>query len=79
MGLHEIPMPMMWQIEWFVSIYNAVHDTRIVHTLGKFILNVYLYVHDLAHLYIWYNWCIIMIHGNVEILLKNQYGWIEYS
>ena len=31
MGLHEIPMPMMCQIECFVSIYNAVHDARIVH------------------------------------------------
>ena len=35
MGLHEIQMPVMWQIECFVSIYNA----RIVDNLGKFIFN----------------------------------------
>ena len=33
--LHEIQMPVMWQIECFVSIYNAVHDDRIVDNLAK--------------------------------------------
>ena len=39
MNLHEIQMPVMWQIECFVPIYNAVHDAIIVDNLGKFILN----------------------------------------
>ena len=30
---------MMWQIECFVPIYNAVHDARIVDNLGEVILN----------------------------------------
>ena len=38
MNLHEIQMPVAWQIECFVPIYNAAHDTRIVDNLGKFIL-----------------------------------------
>ena len=39
MNLYEIQMPAMWQIECFVSIYNAVHGARIVDNLGKFIVN----------------------------------------
>ena len=40
-NLHEIQMPVMWQIECFVPIYNAVHDARIVNNLGKFILKLF--------------------------------------
>ena len=39
MNLHEIQIPVTWQTECFVPIYNAVHDARIVDNLGKFILN----------------------------------------
>ena len=35
MNLHEIQMPVMGLIKCFVSIYNAVHDLRIVHNLDK--------------------------------------------
>ena len=38
-NLHEIQMPVTWKIECFVSIYNAVHNARIVDNLGTFILN----------------------------------------
>ena len=31
MNLLEIQMPVMWQIECFVSIYNAVQKVRIVN------------------------------------------------
>ena len=41
MNLHEIQMSVMRQIECFVPIYNAVHDTRIVDNLGKFILHCF--------------------------------------
>ena len=39
MSLHEMQMPGVWQTEYFVPIYNAVHNTRNVDNLGKFILN----------------------------------------
>ena len=39
MKLHEIQMPVMWQIECFVPIYNAVHNAIIMGNLEKFILN----------------------------------------
>ena len=39
MNLHEIQMPVMWQIECFVPIYNAVYNAGIMDNLGKFILN----------------------------------------
>ena len=39
MNLHEIQMPVTWQIECFVSTYNAVHYARIVDNLGKLVLN----------------------------------------
>ena len=38
MNLHEIQMPVMWQIECLVSLYIAVHNARIVDNLGKLIL-----------------------------------------
>ena len=52
MNLHEIQIPVLWQIECFVPIYSAVHDARIVDNLGRLISNYHLQVHDLVHLYI---------------------------
>ena len=74
MNLHERQMPVTWENEWFVSLYNAVNDDRIVDNLGNFILSC-SFAHDLMHLHIWCNLYIKMIHKNVGILFKNQYGW----
>ena len=69
MNLHETQMPVMWQIECFVFIYNAIHDARIVDNLGKFILHCHLHVHDLVHLYIGCNLYIKMICKSFGILI----------
>ena len=51
MNLHETKMTVMWQIECFVPICNAVHNARIVDKLGKLILIiVHLHVHNLVDL-----------------------------
>ena len=39
MNIHEIQMPVTLQIECFVPIYNAVHNSRNVDYLEKFILH----------------------------------------
>ena len=65
MNLHEIQMPATWQIEYFIPIYNAVHDARIVRQFGKTYEFVHLYECHLAHLYIWCNLYIKIIHKNV--------------
>ena len=39
MNLYEKQLPVMWQVECFIPTYNAVHNTRIVDNLEKFILN----------------------------------------
>ena len=39
MNLHKIQMPVTWQIECFVPIYNVVHNARMVDNLRKFMLN----------------------------------------
>ena len=72
-------MAVSWQIECFVPIYNAVHDTRTEDILGRFLLNYHLHVCDLVQLYIWLNLYNKIIHRNVGILLANHYGWIQYT
>ena len=64
MNWQEIQMPVTQQIECFVSIYNAVHNARIVDSQGKFRLNysqACMPPGTLVHL------VIKMIHKNVGI------------
>ena len=70
MNLPETQMPVTWQNDCFVSLYNAVQDTRIDDNLGNLILSCSLAC-DYVHLHIWCNLYINMIHKNVGIWLKN--------
>ena len=41
MNLHEIQIPVMWQIECFVPIYNAVHNARICGQFRKIYIKLF--------------------------------------
>ena len=72
MNLHEIQMSVMWQIECFVPIYNAVNDARTMDNSGKFMLNCSLECIRLVQFYIWCKLYIKMFNKMLEFCLNTN-------